>query len=174
MAENVNILPTGTLTTEEQDVVCGMMVIFLKCVDKYIRLLENHYHAEYRASKEYKVLVERVGKIEAERIVGYTVRKIVRGDKRNKIGRLLKIAEDFHNTIELLENNAMHFHREGVSDIDAFDGMQWDMNWLCYLYALIANCEEEKDSIRIISTVKAMAKGHLVSDKLLEKLKVNY
>lgn len=166
------IIYRGTLTEEEQDVLSGMMIIFLRSAEKCLSMLENHFFLEYQASKEYNMLKKKLGKLRADMILKEQVSNIIRGDERNKLGKLLEQGNAFHNTFEKIFNNGMKAHKDDIKDEEAFDFMINDANFLVYLYALIGNCEEEIDSIRILSSVKALAKGHRVSDNLLEKLKV--
>ena len=60
--------------------------------------------------------------------------------------------------------------KEGIKDTDAFDSIVHDQNILCYLYALLANCEGQDAEMKVVSTIKAMAKGNMVSDNILKRL----
>jgi hypothetical protein len=91
-------------------------------------------------------------------------------EKRNKLGRLLKIADDFHKAMDCLVESGMSSHSDNCTDVQAFDAIMHDANFLCYLYALTGNCNNGDDEIKIISTIKALAKDTRISDNLLNKL----
>lgn len=164
-------LPQGTLTETDIDVLSGMMIIFLHAAEKCIRTMELHYEAEYRAGKDYKKLCKIYGKPRADQIVKEQTRKVIRGDERNKLGKILKTAEDFHKHMESLTESGMKAHTEDTNDCKTFDAIQHDTNFLCYLYALMGNCIGADDELKIISTIKALAKGTRVADNVLEKFK---
>ena len=163
-------LPQGTLSRKDADILSGMMVIFMRAAEKCLQMLELNYEAEYRAGEEYKRYCKMYGKAAVDSRLKDTVRKLVRGDERNKLGRLLKIADDFHKAMDCLVESGMCSHSDNCTDVQAFDAIMHDANFLCYLYALTGNCNKEDDEIKIISTVKALAKDTRISDNLLNKL----
>lgn len=163
-------LPQGTLSRKDADILSGMMVIFMRAAEKCLQMLELNYEAEYRAGAEYKRHCRIYGKAAVDSRLKDTVRKLVRGDERNKLGRLLKIADDFHKAMDCLVESGMSSHSDNCTDVQAFDAIMHDANFLCYLYALTGNCNNGDDEIKIISTVKALAKDTRISDNLLNKL----
>lgn len=162
----------GILSETDIDVLSGMMIIFLHAAEKCIRTMELHYEAEYRAGNDYKKLCKMYGKPQADRILREQTRKVIRGDERNKLGKILRVAEDFHKHMESLTESGMKSHRQDTTDCDAFDAIQHDTNFLCYLYALMGNCIGADDELKIISATKALAKGDRVSENVLEKMKM--
>lgn len=171
MAPDEIKLPQGTLTNDEVDTLSGMMIVFMHAAERCLQLCENHYEAEYRAGKEYMYLRKRYGKIAADEILHKQVKRVIRGDERNKLGKILEAADRFHKAMESLSGRAIALHVDEVNDMEAFDHLLHDVNFLCYAYALMANCKEDKDELRIISSLKIMAKGDSVSDNLLNILK---
>ena len=95
MEDGVTILPKGTLTSDEQDAVCGMMVNLIRAGGKNLRVLESHFIFQYRAAPDFKLLVKKKGLARAHQIVGDTVKDIARHDKRTKLKEVL----DAHNPI---------------------------------------------------------------------------
>lgn len=165
-------LPKGTLSETDIDVLSGMMIIFLKAAEKCMQTMELHYEAEYRAGKEYKAFCKLYGKAATDAVVSKQVRKIMRGDERNKLGLLLKKAGEFHTLMDTLVQRGMESHTDETDDVQTFDAIQHDTNVLCYMYALMGNCTGKDDEIKLLSTVKAMAKNGRVSQSLLDKLKM--
>ena len=62
-------------------------------------------------------------------------------------------------TVRILQNNDRNF------DIGLKDLMD-DVKFLCKLYAIMGNCEED-DLVKIESTAKILAKKKRISDKLI-------
>ena len=171
MSEKIEI-PRGTLSDVDIDVLSGMMTIFMHAADKCLRLIELHYKAEYRASEAYKRNCKQYGKAAVEMVMDYQTRKVVRHDDKLKLGRLIKQAEDFHRTIDSLTDRAMVAHNAEISDIESFNALEHDINYLCYMYALMGNCIGADDELKLLSTIKMMAKGDRVSDNVLSKLAI--
>ncbi len=165
-------LSHGTLSETDIDVLSGMMIIFLKAAEKCIQTMELHYEAEYRAGKEYKAYCKLYGKAVTDAIVSKQVRKVIRGDERNRLGKILQAASEMHRQMDYLVDSGMQAHPDNITTEQAFDAMQHDTNFLCYLYALMGNCNGKDDEIKIISTIKAFAKGDRVSDNVLDKMKM--
>ena len=163
-------LRRGTLSDDDLDVLSGMMIIFMHSAEKCLQIMERHYEAEYRAGNDYKSLCKLYGKSQAERILGEQVKRLIRGDERCNLGKILRTADMFHKQMETLTNTAMSSHSDDITDIQSFDAIEHDINFLCYCYALMGNCNGADDEIKILSTVKALAKGDRVSDNVLTKL----
>lgn len=163
------VIPQGTLTNADIDVVSGMMVIFMHAAEKCLQIVENNYFAEYQAGAEYKRLSKQYGKAIVDKVAKQQVKRIVRGDERNKLGKLLRTAELFHQQMESLTETAYKSHDRSMTDGGAMSAIVHDVNYLCLLYALMGNCDGKDDEIKIISTVKAFAKGKRVSEQVLAK-----
>ncbi len=163
----------GTLSNDEINVLSGMMIIFMHAAERCVRLMEQHYEAEYRAGADYKRICKALGRAKTDEIVRQQTKKIVRGDERNNIGRLLKLAADFENAMERLTLSGIRAHSEDTTEVQAFDAIIHDVDYLCYLYALMVNCNGKDDEIKITSALKALAKGDRVSDRLLNMFNQN-
>lgn len=171
MDEEIKI-PHGTLSDEDLDVLSGMMVVFMHAAEKCLSKMETHYELEYMAGKEYQYYCKIYGKDKTDAIVHNQVRKVIRGDERNQLGKIIKAAKDFHKAQEKLFETAIKSHTKETTDVQSLDGLMHDVNFLCYVYALMCNCNGSDDEIKLLSTVKVMAKGDRVCDNLLEKLKI--
>ena len=159
------------LTDTDLDVLSGMMVIFLHSAERIIKIMEMEYERRYRAGKEYKQYVKRFGKAKTDELVKQEVRRVVRGDERNQLGKILKAGKDYQRLIEVLNKTARNAHKEGVTEWDSFDAIIHDVNMLCYIYGLIGNCPNDDDEIKLLSTLKLLAKGDRVSPRVLARLK---
>ena len=170
MEQQLNPL-NESLTDTDLDVLSGMMVIFLHSAERIIEIMELEYERRYRAGKEYKQYVKRFGKAKTDELVRQEVKRVVRGDERNQLGKLLRIGNDFHKAIEVLNKTARNAHKEGVTEWDSFDAIIHDVNMLCYIYGLIGNCPSDDDEIKLLSTLKLLAKGDRVSPRVMARLK---
>ena len=170
MEQQLNPL-NESLTDTDLDVLSGMMVIFLHSAERIIEIMELEYERRYRAGKEYKQYVKRFGKAKTDELVRQEVKRVVRGDERNQLGKILKAGKDFHRLIEVLNKTARNAHKEGVTEWDSFDAIIHDVNMLCYIYGLIGNCPSDDDEIKLLSTLKLLAKGDRVSPRVMARLK---
>ena len=59
---------------------------------------------------------------------------------------------------------------KGRKEMEMFDALQADSNQLAYIHALLSNVPES-DMLKVISTLKVLAKDKMVSDRILEELK---
>jgi len=159
------------LTQEDIDKLVSMMIIYFNCAERMVQMIELAYDAKYRTGDDYKLLVKRVGKVRANLIVKEQVQKVVRGEERMKIGRLLKLAQELHKTMESLNDIGMEGRREDVTLWDCFGAIREDVNYLCYLYALMANCKNESDSMQILSFVRRLAVDDSISERILTRLR---
>ncbi|MCM1034955.1 MAG: hypothetical protein NC229_08930 [Bacteroides sp.] len=159
------------LTEQEQDVLSGMMVVFFHAAERCVQVLENHYRAQYQAGKDYKMIVRKIGKAKADEIVKQQVTRIVRGDERNNIRRILDTCKALHQQMENLSDSAINSHADGVEAWQMFDNLQHDVNFLCKIYALMGNCNGRDDEIKLESTLRTLAKGNRVSERIIEEFK---
>ena len=172
MTEEIKI-PHGSLSNDDLDVLSSMMVVFMHAAEKCLLIMETHYELEYMAGKEYQYYCKRYGKALTDAIVRKQTKRIIRGDERNQLGRIIKTAKDFQLSMEKLFDTAIKSHSKETTDVDSLNHLMHDVNFLCYLYALMANCNGKDDEIKLVSTVKALAKGDRVSDNVLDKLKMH-
>jgi len=160
------------LTQQDLDQLCGMMIIFLHSAERIVQMIELAYDEQYRNCRDYQKLVKLYGQPNADTIVKASVRKVIRNDERLNLSRLLKIGQDFHKAMERITNEGMKAHAENGSEIANFNAIEHDTNLLCYIYALMANVPDG-DDIKLLSTLKVLAKEQRVSDRILDRLKAN-
>jgi hypothetical protein len=158
-------------TDVDFDVLSGMMIIFLNAAERIIQMIELQYEQQYRAGNDYKYYCKLYGKARADEVLRQQVRRVVRGDERNKIGKIIKAAKDFHYHMKSLNQQAVQSKPDNKEEWQMQDCIIHDSNVLCYMYALIGNCDSDDAEIKIISTLKALAKGHRVSDRIINRLK---
>ncbi|MBR4564364.1 MAG: hypothetical protein IKO26_07930 [Paludibacteraceae bacterium] len=159
----------GELSEDEIDVLCGEISILSNSVDILLYVVEAHYRAEYMASKEYRELVRLYGTIEAQKILNEQLRNLIRLDDRKNVHDLLKQIEKVLRMVYALIEKATAAHHDGISDVQSFDGIHYDSNFVVYLYTLIANCDEDAN-MKILNFVKSLAKEGRVSTTLLDNL----
>lgn len=162
----------STLSDQDLDVLSGMLIIFLHAAEKVVSIIENNKALEYMAGSEYKYYCKLYGKARTDQVVKEQARKIIRGDKRLDLGNLLATAKKLHQMMEKVTSEGMIAHSEEISDVQAFNAIEHDVNFLVYMYGIMGNVDCDNDELKLISTLKAMAKGHRVSDNLLSKLEV--
>lgn len=170
MNEATTAIRRSPLTAQDLDVLSDMMIVFMHASEKCLRIIEQHYEVEYAAGNEYKRLRKVYGDVRAKQILGDTVKSIMRGDQRNRLGRIFKLANEFFSLVQNMTDQAIEAHTTDATNADSFNALFHDTNFLCYLYALMGNCDGKDDEIKIISTIKAFAKGKRVSENVLNKL----
>lgn len=158
------------LTSEDIDVLSGMIIIFLHSAERCLQLIELAKEDDYRIGADYKRYVKLYGKAHIDNIVKKKVKEIVRGEQRLQLGKLLEKGKEFHLMMKKISQAGMVAHREDVTDADAFDAIIHDTNVLCYMYALMGNCLTDEDEMKLISTIKVLAKGNRVSDRIISRL----
>ena len=161
------------LTEDDINVLYGMTTIFLNAAERNIQLIELAFNEEYRTLGEYKQQCRRLGKANVDAILKRKVHDMIHND-RDKLGKILKVAKDFHYYMEFLNKmGRTECVVEGVNELEAQESMIHDANLLSYLYALMVNCNGADDEIKIISFFKALAKGNRVSERIFDRLKKN-
>lgn len=158
----------GTLTKQECDVLTGMMIVFMHAAERCVQVLESHFENEYKRGADYNRLRKAYGKARADEIVAKTVTKILRGNERNNIGKLLETAQRFRHQMENLTDTAVQAHDERTTFVQMFDHLQHDANYLCHIYTYIINCTGANDELMIESTLKTLARGERCSEKITE------
>lgn len=159
------------LTDADLDALSGIMIIFLHSAERIMQIMELEYERRYRVGKEYRQYVKQAGKIVADMIIKREMKQMVRGDERSQLGKILKVGKDFHHLMGILNKAARNAHKQGVTELETFDAIIHDVNMLCYIYGLITNCSSDDDEIKLLSTLKLLAKGDRVSERVIARLK---
>ncbi len=162
-------LPEGGLNKHDLDRATALMIIFFHAGERMMRLVEEHYEAEYRAGDDYRKLSKIYGKVQADAIVKKMTREIIRGDERMKLGRILKHIESIHTLMDGVTTTGITVHSDDTTAADSFDALMHDAKQACYISALMTNIREE-DMLKAVSTLKILAKDKNVSHELLEML----
>lgn len=155
--------------TEVKDIDCltAMMSIFTHAAEKCIMEIERIYAKEYEAGKEFLALQKKYGSVKAKEIMGSTVSGLIRNNDRYRLGKLL---EQLHRTEQELNHctewNMKAFSGDKMTMCGAFDALQSDATDVCRMYALLGNVQE-KDLIKVESTIRILGKGHRVSERVI-------
>lgn len=156
------------LTIEDRDNLSADMLVNLHCAERHMTMIELSYVQQIRDTDEYRYLVKKHGKASAEATLFAQTHRILRNDERYQISQLMRHIADVHKDMQRIFNAAMeHGTLEGY---DNMDPLMVEVNRLCYIQNLLRNISDE-DMLKVYSTLKVLAKGDTVSDRILERIK---
>ena len=159
---------TQVLTIEDRDNLSADMLVNLHCAERHMTMIELSYVQEIRDTDEYRYLVRKHGKASAEATLFAQTHRILRNDERYQISQLMRHIGDVHKDMQRIFNAAMeHGTLEGYENMDP---LMVEVNLLCYIQNLLRNISDE-DMLKVYSTLKVLAKGDTVSDRILERIK---
>lgn len=161
------------LTDDDLDVLSAHEIIFAHAMKRVVGIIEMAYQRRYQKSKQYNELRKTLGKSAADKIAKNGVHRMYSGDQLYQIGRIIKVAEDLKRMVDNLNEHAIKCHTKDTTEMDAFDAISHDTNLLVYMYGLMGNCNHDDDELKILSTLKLLAKGDRVSPRVLDRLKEN-
>lgn len=162
----------GMFTEKDLDKIYGMMLIFAHAMERCLSLAEMHYAAEYRGSNDYKRLCKAYGKAYAGEIVRRGAHKVISHDKKHKFGEIIAQAKRLYTMMEKVSETAMVSCENNAGLGEAYDALHHDVNFLCKIYALMGNCTGEDDEIKLMSTVKMLAKGDRISERVIDAFNI--
>lgn len=155
------------LSEKDADRLYAMLSVFGQCLYKVVTFIERDLKIKYNQDKQYKELVKRYGKPQADRIVADYCQKIFRRDERLQIGKILKQIDDLKKSLDEMGNTCAFSHGDNTTDGEMLDLLIHDANFLCYLYLLCSDAmTEDSSELKIISTIKSFKKKHAISDAL--------
>ena len=153
----------------------SMFIVEMHSAERIFRVIENGLADIYRQSKDYKQLVKQYGKAAADKIVTTYTHRVLSHDEQYNCGKLLEVCKTLHHYMDRLTAAAIAIDPQaedkGRKEMEMFDALQHDGNLLAYRHALMVNVRPE-DEIKVDSMLKALAKDHTVSDRIIERLKV--
>ena len=158
---------TQVLTIEDRDNLSADMLVNLHCAERHMTMIELSYVQEIRDTDEYRYLVKKHGKASAEATLFAQTHRILRNDERYQISQLMRHIGDVHKDMQRIFNAAMEHGT--LNGYDNMDPLMVEVNRLCYIQNLLRNISDE-DMLRAVSTLKALAKGNQVSDRIMERL----
>ena len=162
------------MTIEDIKTLESLFIVEMHSAERIFRLIETGMETIYRESKDYKALVKRHGKPAADQIVRHYTHQVLTQDEQYNIGQLLKVCKTLHHYMDRLTIAGIEMNPgtkdKGRKEAEMFDALQADSNQLAYVHALLSNVPES-DMLKVISTLKVLAKDHSVSDQILEELK---
>ena len=157
------------LTIDDRDNCCAAFVIALKVAERWLQLIELSFIHEVQASDEYKTLRKLYGKAQADTLTAVHTKRILRNDDRYQIKNLLRIGADFHRAMDRIFDGAIE---HGAYNMEQnIDFLQRDTNMMAYVQALMMNVNDKESDLQLLSTLKVLAKGDTVSDRILERIK---
>ena len=163
-----------TLTIEDIKTLESMFIVEMHSAERIFRVVENGLADIYRQSKDYKQLVKQYGKAAADKIVTTYTHRVLSHDEQYNCGKLLEVCKTLHHYMDRLTAAAIAIDPQaedkGRKEMEMFDALQHDGNLLAYRHALMVNVRPE-DEIKVDSMLKALAKDHTVSDRIIERLK---
>ena len=164
------------LTIEEIKTLESMFIVEMHSAERIFRVIENGLENIYRQSKDYKKLVKQYGKAAADKIAQEYTHRVLTQDETYNIGKLLEECKTLHYYMDRLTAAAIaidpNAEDKGRKEMEMFDALQSDSNQLAYIHALLSNVPEQ-DMLKVISTLKVLAKDHSVSQAILKELKTN-
>lgn len=162
------------LTLQDLKVLESLFIIEMHSAEHIFRLVENGMEEIYKQSKDYKKLVKQYGKLRADQIVKTYTHRVLTQDEQFNIGKLLEVCKTLHHYMDRLTVAGIEMKPgtkdKGRKEAEMFDALQADSNQLAYVHALLSNVPES-DMLKVISTLKVLAKDHSVSPRILEELK---
>ena len=163
-----------TLTLSDIKTLESLFIVEMHSAERIFRLIESGMETIYRESKDYKALVKKYGKPAADQIVRHYTHQVLTQDEQYNIGQLLKVCKTLHHYMDRLTIAGIEMQPgtedKGRKEMEMFDALQSDSNQLAYVHALLSNVPES-DMLKVISTLKVLAKDHSVSPAILEELK---
>ena len=159
---------TQVLTIEDRDNLSADMLVNLHCAERHMTMIELSYVQEIRDTDEYRYLVKKHGKASVEAQAFAKSHRILRNDERYQISQLMRHIGDVHKDMQRIFNAAMEHGT--LNGYDNMDPLMVEVNRLCYIQNLLRNISDE-DMLKVYSTLKVLAKGDTVSDRILERIK---
>ena len=159
---------TQVLTIEDRDNLSADMLIDLHCAERHMTMIELSFVQQIRDTDEYRYLVKKHGKASAEATLFAQTHRILRNDERYQISQLMRHIGDVHKDMQRIFNAAMEHGT--LNGYDNMDPLMVEVNRLCYIQNLLRSISDE-DMLKVYSTLKVLAKGDTVSDRILERIK---
>ena len=161
------------MTIEDIKTLESLFIVEMHSAERIFRLIETGMETIYRESKDYKALVKKHGKPAADQIVRHYTHQVLTQDEQYNIGQILKVCKTLHHYMDRLTIAGIEMQPgtedKGRKEMEMFDALQADSNQLAYVHALLSNVPQENE-IKMISTLKALAKDNTVSQAILERL----
>lgn len=112
-------------------------IILMHSAERVFTILESYYQDEYRLSEDYKQLVKKYGRIQAEQILQRTSHEILQRDDKMRVGDLFRQGKRMHELFERVTLHGLDSAHE--NDIHAFDALMNDSQAVVRLYLRLFN-----------------------------------
>lgn len=152
----------------DRDNLSADLLVNLHCAERHMQMIELSFVQQIADTDEYRYLVKKYGKASAEATLFAQTRSILRNDERYQISNLMRHIQEVYKDMKRIFKAAMdHGTEEGYNNMDP---LMVEVNRLCYIQNLLRNIPDE-EMIKVYSTLKVLAKGNQVSDRVLERIK---
>lgn len=141
------------------DIYSTFMVVLIHGAEMCLQELERVYANDYKRGENFKQLVKKYGIARATEMLGEVSHKIIRGQERGQIGKILKAGRDFHYQMERFTEMAAKAHTDAVSDIDSFDALMHDARLVVRMWARVCDLPSDEALLKAESTLMVLANG---------------
>ena len=158
---------TLPLTIEDRDNLSADMIVDLHAAERHLQMIELSFVQQLRDTDEYRDIVKQHGKASADAALFIKTHRVLRQDERYRLNDLMRQIKGVYISMQRIFKAAMdHGTEKGYANMDP---LMVEVNRLCYFQNLLRNIPDE-DMIKVVSTLKALAKGNQVSDRIMERL----
>ena len=167
------------MTIEDIKTLESLFIVEMHSAERIFRLIESGMETIYRESKDYKALPHNTTQHSGRGVESGGTSRPHQLAERFGLCELvadatLKVCKTLHHYMDRLTIAGIEMNPgtkdKGRKEAEMFDALQADSNQLAYVHALLSNVPEP-DMLRVISTLKVLAKDHSVSPAILEELK---
>ena len=163
------------MTKEDIKVLESMFIQCGQEMRTLVGMIELGLWRMYRESKDFRKLVKMYGS-KADAIVKASVREELTRDETYKVGKILETARQLEVMLDQLSAAGTAIEPTADDRVKKecamWDALQHDGKLLAWRHGMMCNISPA-DDLKLDSTLKALAKDHLVSDRILDRLKAN-
>ena len=163
------------LTKEDIKTLESMFIQSGQEMRSIVSLIELGLWKMYRDSKDFRKLVKLYGS-KADEIVRATVHEQLTKDETYRVGHILQLTRQLANALDQLSAAGTAIEPNADDRVKKecamWDALQHDGKLLAWRHGMMCNISPA-DDLKLDSTLKLLAKDHLVSDRILDRLKAN-
>lgn len=156
--KEIETLNKTILTQQDIDILAGIAIICTHVAERAINAIAQSIENEYKKKPQYDAYCKRYGRVAVDEYIKKTAIEFARGDERFAMGKTLKELQRALKTVENITARSISKDCCALaSELVAYDALQADVNLYGKIFALISNCDNDDDIIKIESTIKAFA-----------------
>ncbi|MBR0335139.1 MAG: hypothetical protein IIX13_09420 [Bacteroidales bacterium] len=176
--KEIETLKKTILTQQDIDVLASIAIVCVHVAERVINAIAHSVENEYHKKPQYDAACRKYGRAVVNERVKELAIEFARGDERFAMGKTLKELQKALKAVEGITAKGISPEccRLAANELVAYDALQSDVNLYGKLFALIANCDNDDDIIKIESTVKMFAtkwKKDRASDRVFEVFNAN-